>query len=115
MEITDDRTIDDVRPELASDRRVPYADEIAVEDPTFRYGGRAAPIDALYGRAADGGAARRQLSSPVSSRTALKRRRLPRALWSTTASAAAGSAVNRFARLTRSAAATARGRRAIRG
>jgi len=32
MEITDDRTIDDVRAELASDRRVPYADEIAVED-----------------------------------------------------------------------------------
>lgn len=32
MEITDDRTIDDVRAELASDPRVPYADEIAVED-----------------------------------------------------------------------------------
>ena len=32
MEITDDRTIDDVRAELASDPRMPYADEIAVED-----------------------------------------------------------------------------------
>ncbi len=31
MEITDERIIDDVRAELASDPRVPYADEIAVE------------------------------------------------------------------------------------
>ncbi len=31
MEITNDRIIDDVRAELASDPRLPYADEIAVE------------------------------------------------------------------------------------
>jgi osmotically-inducible protein OsmY len=31
MEITNDRLIDDVRAELASDQRLPYADEIAVE------------------------------------------------------------------------------------
>ena len=31
MEITDERIIDDVRTELASDPRLPYASEIAVE------------------------------------------------------------------------------------